>query len=530
MQSHQDPDGSRRATLIVAILGSSLVFLDATVATVALPAIGEDLGAGAAGQQWVVLAFLLTLGALLLPGGALGDQLGRRRVFAAGIGGFGVASIVCALAPSTGVLLAGRAGQGGAGALLVPATLALLMSAFDEGQRGAAIGSWTAWTGVATIIAPFAGGVLVDEASWRWIFALNVPVVLVTLVLLRRVHADRPVVRGSLDVVGAVLASGGLAAVVFGLSRGPDVGWGDTAVVATLAAGSVALAAFLMWERRSATPMLPLGLFAEREFSIGNLVTLLLYGALAAAYYLVVVFLQQSVGYSALQAGLALLPMTAVIFGLSKRFGALGDRVGTRSLLTVGPIVTGLGLVLLAFAGESPNYVWNILPGVLLFGLGLAICVAALTATVLGAVDPASAGVASGINNAASRVAGLVVIALVGVVVATVFSSQLRADAGSRSAALSSALVDAESRPLVIVPVGRLDEGDARTARAELSSASAGAFAAGIGFCGLLALAAGVVAFTGLRPARTASVAAVDCPGGALVGAARAAEPRPVPA
>ena len=529
MHTPTDTSGSPRATLVVAILGSSLVFLDATVATVALPAIGADLGAGLAGQQWVVFAFLLTLGALLLPGGALGDRLGRRRVFAAGIAGFGVASVVCALAPSTGVLIAGRAAQGTAGALLVPATLALLMSAYDEGGRGAAIGSWTAWTGVATMIAPFAGGLLVDEASWRWIFALNVPVVAVTLVLLRRVRADRPVVRGSLDVAGALLVSGGLAGIVFGLSRAPAEGWGEAGVVAALGAGSLALVAFVGWERRAATPMLPLGLFSGREFTVGNLVTVLLYGALAAAYYLVVVFLQQSVGYSALQAGLALLPMTAVIFALSKRFGMLSDRFGTRPLLIAGPVVTGLGLLLLAFAGASPSYAADLLPGVLLFGLGLAVCVAALTATVLGAVDPASAGVASGVNNAASRVAGLVVIALVGVVVATVFSSQLRADAGGRSAALARALVDAESRPLVVVPAGGLDENDTRTARAELSSASAGAFAAGIGLCGLLALAAGVVAFAGLRSKRAASVAAADCPGGALVGAARVARPLPAP-
>jgi EmrB/QacA subfamily drug resistance transporter len=414
---------------VSAVLGSSVVFLDGTVVNVALPAIRDDLGSGLAAQQWIVEAYLLTLGSLLLVGGSLGDRLGRRRVFMAGLIAFGTLSALCALAPSPGFLIGARALQGAAGALLVPSSLALITAIFSAEERGGAIGTWTAYTGISFVLGPLGGGALIEFVSWRWIFAINVPLVLVTLWTARELPESRDeAVTGRIDYLGALLASLGLAGPVFALIEQPTYGWGDPLVFIPMLAGIAMLTAFVWHERRTPDPMLPLQLFRARNFAIGNLATLMIYGGLGASTFYVVIFLQQVAGYSPIAAGLALMPITAIMWLLSRRWGALSDRIGPRLLMGCGPLVAGLGLILIGRIGADVDYLRDVLPPVLLFGLGLSATVAPLTNTVLGAVPQHHAGVASGVNNQISRVATLLAIAVIGAVVAWRFQAVLGRD------------------------------------------------------------------------------------------------------
>ncbi|HEY4278705.1 MAG TPA: MFS transporter, partial [Conexibacter sp.] len=324
---------AKRWTLTACILGSAVVFLDGTVVNVALPLIAKDLNSGLSAQQWVVEAYMLTLGSLILIGGSLGDLLGRRRVFAAGVSGFGACSLLCAIAPTTELLIAARALQGVAGALLVPSTLALIMDTFSERERGAAIGSWTAWTGISTVVGPLGGGLLLEVVSWRWIFAVNVIPVALTLLLLRHApegHRERGT---PIDWIGATLCALGLAGPVIALIEQPGRGWGDPIVAAPIVIGIVLLAAFLWWERRAPAPMLRLEMFRIRNFSAGNLATFTLYGGLNISTLFLVLFLQQVGGYSPVAAGAATLPVTVIMFSLSKRFGGLADRYGPRRFM-----------------------------------------------------------------------------------------------------------------------------------------------------------------------------------------------------
>jgi EmrB/QacA subfamily drug resistance transporter len=417
----------QRLTLLAAILGSSAVFLDGTVVNVALPAIRSDLDTGLAEQQWIVEAYLLTLGSLILVGGSLGDILGRRLVFVWGLVGFGVTSALCAVAPGAVLLIVARALQGVAGALLVPSSLALITATFPGDERGAAIGSWTAWTGIAFVVGPLGGGALIELVSWRWIFAINVPLVLATLWLVRAGVPESRDEQASpqIDYLGALLVSLGLAGPVFALIEQPLYGWGDPLVWVPMVAGLALLALFVSHERRTRQPMMPPSLFGSRNFAVGNLATLLIYGGLGAMSFFVVIFLQQVAGYSAIAAGLALLPITLLMWLLSRRFGALSDRIGPRLLMGLGPIVAGLGMLWVGRVGASVDYVVDVLPGVLVFGLGLTATVAPLTNTVLGAVPQHNAGVASGINNQVARVASLIAIAAVGAIVAASFESSL---------------------------------------------------------------------------------------------------------
>ncbi|CAM3386546.1 MFS transporter [Isoptericola cucumis] len=399
--------------LVVAILASFVSFLDGTVVNVALPAIADELGGpGAAGlslQQWVVDGYLVTLGSLILVAGSLSDVHGRKRVLGLGLVGFAVASALCALAPTGPVLVVARMLQGVAGALLVPSSLALIISTFDGEAQGRAIGRWTAWTGTAMIVGPFVGGGLVDLASWRWVFWINLPVVVVTLVLLRKVPSPEAAVAGRrVDVPGAVLAAVGLAAAVFGLIE---------RIWPAVVAGGVLLVVFVLWERRARDPMLPLRLFAARNFAWGNVATFAVYGALSLGGFVLTLFLQQVAGYSATAAGVAQLPTTIAMLALSTRFGTLAGRYGARWFMTIGPVVAGVGYLLMLTMDESADYLTQVLPGLLVFGLGLSITVAPLTAAILGAAPTADAGIASAVNNAVSRVAGLVTVALVGVIV-----------------------------------------------------------------------------------------------------------------
>ena len=489
----------KRTVLIASILGSGIVFLDQTIVNVALPAIRSSLNGSLAEQQWVVEAYLLTLSSLLLLGGSLGDVLGRRRVFQTGLIGFGVCSLVCAAAPNSEVLIAARGMQGVAGALLVPSSLALILETFGEGERAAAIGTWTAWTGIATVIGPLGGGLLVQAASWRWIFLINPIPVVITVLLLQRLEPDRRA-PGRVDWVGGVLCVLGLGGTVFGLIEHSVYGWDDPRVFVPLIAGILLIVAFLTWERRVPEPMMPLELFAVRNFAVGNVTTLAMYGGLGVATFFLVVFLQQVAGYTPLASGLALLPITLVMFTLSRRFGRLADRFGPRLFMSGGPFLAGVGLLLLTRITAHPDYLTTILPAVLVFALGLAATVAPLTAAVLGSVEPGKSGVASGANNAVARIAGLLAIAAVGAVVSASFVSRLDHDL-ARTPSAQPAIAAARTRPLVTNSPG--------LPHVVLVDASVHAFRIGVAIAGVLAILGGLISLLGIEnPPRRGSLAA----------------------
>lgn len=487
-------DATRRAILAATILGSAVVFIDSTVVNVALPALRADLHATLAQQQWIVEAYLLLLGSLVLVGGSLGDLFGRRRIFAAGLVGFGVASSLCAVAPGAELLIGARALQGLGGALLVPSSLAIITASFEEPARGAAIGTWTAWTSAMIALGPPIGGLLVDTVSWRAVFLLNVPLIAGCLWLTAtRLPADPPraadVPPPRVDIVGGALCALGLGGPVFALIRQPDLGWGAPGVLVGLAGGAAALAAFVAWEARHPAPMLPLGVFRARTFTIGNVATLGIYAGLGAATFFLALFLQEVAGYNALQAGLALLPISLALLALSRRAGALSARLGPRWFMGGGPLVAGIGLLLCLRIGADAPYATEVLPAVAVFGLGMALTVAPLTATVLGSAPAAHAGIASGVNNAVARVAGLLAIAVVGAFVAAAFAAELE----RRAPGLGRELLEsARRRPFVGVA------GHEAAAR----GASVVALHRGMTASAAFMLAAGVLCLTTLRPAR----------------------------
>lgn len=407
----------QRLVIVVSVLASFVAFLDGSVVNVALPAISRSLGGGLSIQQWIVDAYLITLGALILLAGSLSDLFGRKRILLLGLVGFGVTSLLCALAPTGGFLIMARGLQGVAGALLVPSSLALIISTFSGTAQGKAIGTWTAWTGIAFVIGPLLGGFLVDAASWRWIFAINLVPIAVTLWLLRLIEtAKRSGDKVRVDTWGALWCVLGLGGSVFALIEQPRYGWGDARITIPLLVGIALLGVFIAHEARSRRPMLPLSLFKVRNFSVGNVATAAIYGGLSIATFLIVIFLQQVGGYSAIKAGFALLPVTIIMFLLSPRFGALVGTYGPRIFMSVGPLIGGIGFLLMLRVQVPVAYLSTLLPGVLLFALGLSMTVAPLTTAVLGDVAGANAGVASAVNNAIARIAGLVTIALVGVI------------------------------------------------------------------------------------------------------------------
>jgi len=406
--------GPGRWVLLGTVLGSAIASIDATVVGIALPAIGRDFDTGLATLQWVVTAYTLTLAGLLLLAGALGDRYGRRRVFVIGVVWFALASALCGFAPDASTLIAARALQGVGAALLTPGSLAIIEASFRPSDRGRAIGAWSGLSGVATAIGPFLGGWLVQAVSWRLIFFINLPVAAaVVAVAWRHVpESHDPDATGRVDLPGGALVTLGLIGLTYGLIEGPSRGWGAPAVLGALAAGVLLLAAFAVWQRRAANPMLPLGLFSSTQFTATNLVTFVVYGALGGALFLLPIQLQQVSGYTALAAGTALLPVTLVMLTLSARSGALAARIGPRLQMSAGPVVVGAGLALFARIGPGGNYLTEVLPAVAVFGLGLAVTVAPLTATVLAAVPARHAGMASAVNNDVARAAGLIAVAV----------------------------------------------------------------------------------------------------------------------
>ena len=444
------PDKAVKSTagrwiLAASILGSGAVFLEGSVVSVAMPAIGRDLGLGMAGLQWVMNGYLLTLSALMLFGGALGDRGSRPRVFALGLIGFAVSSVCCGLAPNIALLIAARVVQGIAGALVVPNSLALLETTFHGEARGAAIGKWSAWSGASTALGPFAGGWLVDAASWRFVFFSIVPfAVAAAWIAFRHATAAEKSTKGqsssSLDYAGAVLATLGLAGVVGALIAGPDAGFTSPLVLASLIAGLLLLGGFVFVESRAQTPLLPLDVFGHREFVAANLNTLFVYASLNGLFFLLMLQLQNGLHYSAVVAGASLLPVNALLLLISPRSGHLAERIGARIPMAAGSLIAAVGMLLFTRVKPGASYVTTLLPALIVFGIGLGLLVAPLTTVALRSLGEKRAGIASGVNNAAARLAGLLATAAIPVAAGL---------AGSRRPS-GTALAGAFTRAMVI--------------------------------------------------------------------------------
>ncbi len=410
--------------IAVAVLASFVAFLDGSVVNLALPAIGREFAhqglAGLALQQWVVDGYLLTLGALILVAGAISDQFGRLTVLRMGLVVFAFSSVLCAIAPNGWVLVGARCLQGVGAAFLVPSSLAMINARFSGAAQARAIGTWTAWTGTAFVIGPLLGGVLVDALNWRWIFGMNIVPLAITLYLAGRLpagqfpSAERP---ARIDFVGAALNALGLTGVVYALIESQRLGFSHPAVVVGLATGLVCLIAFPLWECRTPEPMMPLQIFAVRNFAVGNLATVFLYAGVSLGMLLVGLFLQETAGLSATEAGLATLPVPVLSFLLARRFGTLAGAHGPRLFMALGPVIAAFGYLLMARAVEPFDFWTQMLPGLVVFGLGLTITVSPLTAAILAAVDPAQSGIGSAVNNALARIAGLIAIAFTGVII-----------------------------------------------------------------------------------------------------------------
>ena len=428
-----------RAIVAAATLGTGMTLLDTTVVNVALRTIGRDLGATLSELQWITNGYLLSLASLILFGGWLGDRFGRRRMFVLGTLAFAGASLLCGLAPTPVVLIAARILQGAGAALLAPGSLAMMQGAFRPADRPRAIGTWSGLAAIAAAVGPFVGGILVDYASWRWIFLINLPIAAITIwIAVRWVPESQDRAGcGRVDIAGAVLASLALAGLTYGLIQ-----WGDSLAPVALVVGVSASAAFVVAESRHPDPMLPLGLFRSRTFSSANVMTLLVYAALGAVTFFVVLQLQTVSGYTALAAGVALLPLTICMVLLASRGGALGARIGPRLPMTLGPIVMGAGTMLLRGIGGEVDYWRDVLPGVTVFGLGLALMVAPLTATVLAAAPDRNAGVASGVSNAVARIGSLLAVAVLPVAAGLSgvdYADPVAFDAGYRAAMVACA-------------------------------------------------------------------------------------------
>jgi EmrB/QacA subfamily drug resistance transporter len=516
---------TKKLALATAILATAIAAVDSTAVNVALPAIGRDLGGGFAAQQWVSNAYLLTLSALILLAGSLTDRLGERRMFTAGVAGFGIGSALCAAAPTIGVLIAARALQGVSGAFLTPSALAIIVAVFGKEERGAAIGTWTAWGGIGILAGPVVGGQIVDSASWRWIFVLNVPLVIAALALSRIAVPGRapsmPDVR--IDWTGAALAAFGLAGLSFGLIEQPVLGWSDPGVWGVLVAGVVLIAAFIWHEARTRMPMLPLKLFRHRNFAVTNAQTFAMYGGLGLLGFFVTIYLQQVAGYSALKSGVIGLVPTIVMFLLSARMGRLADRFGPRPFLTIGPFVVAAGFALMERYGTSVSLFTDVLPALLVFSFGLSLTVSPLTATVLADASETDAGIASAVNNAIARTASLVAVAAVGAVVASFYGARLEQHLDHRLPASSQGAVrEAKRHTFGTIVASALPPGDRAFARRATATAGKEAFHVAMGIATGLLVVCGLGGLA-LHGRQRTAVSACDCVGGQLAG-----QPRPV--
>jgi EmrB/QacA subfamily drug resistance transporter len=491
----------KRWTLIAAILGLNITILDETVVFLALPAINRDLGVGLQGQQWIVNGYLLSLAALLLMAGSLADLLGRRRVLLYGLGLFGGASLACGLAPTEGTLIAFRLVQGIGAALVMPSTLALVAATFEGEERGAAIGSWASWGAVAAAFGPLVAGVLISALSWRSIFFLGLPLVaaaMVIAILVIEESRNPDITMRRIDLPGAVLSGLGLGGISFAIIQVPTFGWDHPVVLLSGAAGVIAIVGFLLRERRSQSAMLPLKLFRSRNFSAANGATLALYAIFNGNFFILTIYLQTALGYSPLAAGLATLPVTLFMIGLASRLGRLAARTGPRLPMTLGLLLTGAGLGLLAFLKPGDSYVAHVLPGIVVFGFGLALTVPPLTNTAVSSVPESQTGIASGVNDLAARVAALLGVAVTGLVFAEVFRSWLDMAHPNLGPAAATVIQLARDRPtsaLEIPLTGRM--------QAELvpllQAASINAYRAAMGTGVVIAVAGALVAFLGIR-------------------------------
>jgi EmrB/QacA subfamily drug resistance transporter len=404
----------RTLALTATIIGSGMVVLDGYVVNLALPSMKSSFGAQFSDMQWIIDGFLLSLSSLILIGGSLGDIFGRKKLYLIGLWGFVAASLLCALSPNINFLIAARVLQGVFGALLVPGGLAIINTNFPKEERGRAIGRWSAWLSVVVPIGPVVGGYIIKVSSWRWIFLINLPLGLVCGYLAGRYFAEsKDQESRQVDYGGALMAAGLLAGITYGLIRGPGSHW-DAVSIVSLAAGLTLAAIFFRYEQRNKDPMVRLNLFKSRNFSGSNLMTLLMYGALGGFSFILPIYLQTKMGYSAFIAGLSMLPVSLLLLMLSSRMGALSSKYGPRFFMTAGPAVTTLSIVLLLDYSPGDGFVTFLLPRTFLFGIGMALLVAPLTATVMASVEDRYSGIASGINNAVARVGGLIVVALLG--------------------------------------------------------------------------------------------------------------------
>lgn len=494
------PSSSRQVTvqrrvLVAAILGAGIVFLDSSVAGVALPAIQRDLGISTSLQQWVVSAYLLTLSALLIVGGRLGDLYGRKKMLVVGLWGYVVLASLAGLAPSGIALVAIRALQGVVGAVLTPTTLALINANFSPAERGKAIGTWAAWSGITSLFGPIIGGLAIDNLSWRFAFLVTPPLAAVAIFVARGIpeSTDRAASR-DLDLPGALLVVLGLAGVVYALITVPGAGWSSPAVLGSAAAGVAALALFAWWEARAANPLMPYAMFANRDLAVANVVTLFVYAGLYGAFFYVPIYVQSSLGASATIAGAVFFPVSILLFLLSPVAGRLNDRYGPRWLMFVGPLVAAAGVAVSGMA--SQGQLWRVLvPGIVLFGVGLGFTVVPVTATAIGAAEERFSGIASGFNNAVSRVAGMLAIALMGVVVVQLWQTALGPVSTRLPAPAAAALGAVADRAFVTPDLDTLSTSDADSVRALVNAASAEAFSRG------MLLAAGLIALGGITSA-----------------------------
>jgi EmrB/QacA subfamily drug resistance transporter len=443
----------RTLALIATILGSGVVFLDSTIVNLALPKISQDLHANFSDLQWIADGYLLSLSSLILLGGSLGDIFGRKRMYLTGLIGFGTVSLLCGLSPNTDFLIAFRILQGIFGALLVPGGLAIINTNFPREERGAAIGKWSAWSGILAAIGPLAGGYIIDAISWRWIFFINIPLIITCCLLaLANVDESKDSRVRRVDNYGAGLAALALAGITYGLIEGPADKWHAKSLIALIGGLSMGLV-FLIYEKRSRDPMVELSLFRSRNFSGANIMTFAMYGALSGFMFALVIYMQTKLGYSAIKAGVSLLPVSLVLLFFSSRVGGLSSKFGPRYFLTAGPLLAALGMFLLVNYKPGDSYLWFLLPRVMLFSIGLVLLVAPLTTTVMTSVEDSSSGIASGINNAVSRIAGLVVIALLGLAGAGNifrFSMYLCAVFAASAGVISFLTIQNKARPLKV--------------------------------------------------------------------------------